>query len=69
MKQRLLALLLAATMVLSMSACGSNDTGSNDAQETGASAAETETEAETQPEAEPETDAAEPAAEIGRAHV
>ncbi len=67
MKQRLLALLLAATMVLSMSACGSNDTGSNDAQETGASAAETETEAETQPEAEPETDAAEPAADTAAA--
>lgn len=63
MKQRLLALLLAATMVLSMSACGSNNTGGGDAQEAGASAAETESEAEPETEAQPEADATQDAEE------
>ncbi len=66
--KRLLALLLAATMVLSMSACGSNETGSNDAQETEAPVTEAQPEADAkQPEADATEESTEPAATEGEA--
>ena len=59
MKKRVLALILASTMVFSLAACGSKDAGSSQpAAETGSAAEDNASQEETQPEAE-----AEPAAE------